>query len=27
VHHDTYRLVNTDLFTPDDQSVVLLNIK
>lgn len=27
VHHDTYRLVNTDLFAPEDRSVVFLNIK
>jgi hypothetical protein len=27
VHHDTYRLVNTNLFAPSDQEVVFLNIK
>jgi hypothetical protein len=27
VHHDTYRLVSTDLFAPSNESVVFLNIK
>lgn len=27
VHHDTYRLVNTNLFAPADQEVIFLNIK
>lgn len=27
VHHDTYRLINTDLLAPEPQQVVLLNIR